>query len=265
MQSITVIVISWNPGELLKSCLQAIKQNGLRLISEIIIIDNASIDDSIEIVKKEVGDIKIIQNKKNVGFAKAANQAIDKSLAEYLLFVNTDAFLLPGCIEKLYNFIISDEKISIVAPRLYRQNGSIQKSATYYPTFFTEFFKPFFNLYLCVKERFYKLQKGYSVNTIRGACFLARKCAINEMGRFDERFFFFLEETDLCYRLKKTDWKIIYLPSAGVIHWGGASVKKAEFNRRKQYYTSILKFCQKHYSIFHSKLLEKFFVLTGKI
>ncbi|PKM92888.1 MAG: hypothetical protein CVU80_01005 [Elusimicrobia bacterium HGW-Elusimicrobia-4] len=265
MQSVTAIVISWNASELIEKCLEAIKEYGANIISEIVVIDNASQDNTVDKIKTKFPDVKIICNEKNLGFAEAANQGIDISSSEYLLFVNTDAFLLEGCVEKLFDFISKNDKIAIAAPRLFRHNGSVQKSATYYPTFFTEFFKSFFQVWINIKELFYSIKKGYSAGTIRGACFIARKSVLEKIGKFDESYFFFLEETDLCYRLKSAGWKIVYLPGAGVIHLSGASVKKANFDGRKQYYTSILKFSRKHYSSFHGKLLEIFLRCFNKI
>lgn len=261
MNNISVIIIAYNPGELLERCLKKLSTEDPVTHpdnSEWIIVDNNSEDNSVEKAVKEYPNIKVIKNLRNKGFAYAANQGYRVANNEYLLYINTDVEIKGYAISKLLEVLEYNSDISVVGPRLLRPDGSIQKSVQYFPSFWEWLFKPYIKLKVHLREFLYKNDRLYYVKSIRGACFLIRKSILALLNGFDENFYFFCEETDLQYRLRSYGYKIGYLPQAEVIHIGGATVKKCNFNARKIYKESYIKFVKKHCPKWQSWILEKF-------
>lgn len=263
---ITVIIIAFNPAELLEKCLKSlfncssVNPN----LMEWIVVDNGSWDGVVEEVILKYPWIKVIRNERNMGFAYAANQAFQISTRKYLLYVNTDVEFLSGAIMRMVEVLEKNPEVALVGPLLLRRDLTIQKSVFPLPFLFYELFKPFFKVWVDLKERLYKEGRWYNVSSIRGACFVVRRESLEEVGGFDEDYFFYLEETDLCYRLMKGGWKIAYVPAAKVIHDGGASVKKAGFDNKKIYRQSLIKYFEKRRPKFEVKILKKYWKLLGK-
>jgi hypothetical protein len=193
-----------------------------------------------------------------VGFAKAANQGLNVAENNFILYINTDTEIKQNAISKLYNKIVSDKNIAVIGPRLLRKNNTIQKSVYPEATLYTEIFKPIVKLAVSIKENFYKVGNCYTVNSLRGACFIINKEYMKQVGGFDERYFFYLEETDLFRQLKLIGKKICYLPESEVYHYGGlGSDDKMTFNKKKMYNESLLKYFQKNRNKFENFIIRK--------
>ncbi|MFA7074793.1 MAG: glycosyltransferase, partial [Endomicrobiaceae bacterium] len=202
-------------------------------------------------------NIRVIRNTDNLGFSKAANIGYQEASNEYILYINTDTEIEYGAVSKLYNAVKSDKNIAVVGPRLIRKNGTIQKSVYPEATLYTELFKPFVKLYVSFKEKFYSTKKCYSVNSLRGACFIINKNYMNDVGLFDERFFFYLEETDLFRRLKLSGKKICYMPDSRVYHYGGLGCDdKMSFDKKKIYNESLIKYFRKNRNRFENFIIN---------
>jgi len=258
---ISIILVTRNSKSVLFDCLKSLENNDIITSSQNaqwIIVDNASSDGSIEQAVKLYPNINLIKNNDNLGFAKACNQAIKISNADYLLFINTDTEIQQNAISKLYDCITSDQSIGVVGPRLIRKNGTIQKSAYPEATLFTEIFKPLVKFYVSIKEKSYSLNKPNVVQSLRGACFITGRKTIDTAGLFDERYFFYLEETDLFRKIKLNGKKICYLPSSQVYHYGGlGSDDKMTFDKKKMYNQSLLKYFAKNRNKFENFVIKK--------
>ncbi len=266
--NLSVIIISHNPGNLLDRCLEKLlKEDTITSPnnSEWIIVDNGSIDNSLERATHKYPNIFCIRNKENKGFAYAANQGFKAAKNEYLLYVNTDIELIDSAASKMLNILKENSKVAVVGPRLLRPDGSIQKSVLTYPTFWDGIIQPYIKLKLHFKEGLYKEKIWYDVPLIKGACFLIRKSVLESLNGFDENFFFYYEETDLFYRLKSKGYKIAYIPSAKVMHLGGATVKKSRDDFKKHFRRSYIVFLRKHYPKWQSYLMERYYRLSHKI
>jgi len=264
---ISIIIISHNSGKILEKCLEKLAANDQITHpdnSEWILVDNASTDKAIETTVKMYPKTKIIRNSENKGFAFAANQGFKAAKNKYLLYINTDVEVINRAVSCLVEVLDNEQKAAVVGPRLYQQSLSIQKSVCPQPTIGHELLKPFFKLKADIREMFYKDSKAYSVPSIRGACFLIRKEALELVGGFDDIYFFYLEETDLFYRLRKKGWKVLYLPRSGVIHYSGMGSETVPFDRKKMYRESLMKYFKKNRPRWETLFLKKYWDVTGK-
>ncbi|MBQ3834026.1 MAG: glycosyltransferase family 2 protein [Elusimicrobia bacterium] len=261
MSKLSVVLVTRNSKSVLFDCLKALDNNDEITSSknaQWIIVDNNSTDGSIDEVLKLYPNTVVIRNSDNFGFAKAANQGFNNAESDYILYINTDTEITKNSISKLYDKIVSDDKIAVIGPRLIRRNNTIQKSVYPEATLCTEIFKPVIKLYVSVKENFYKEGNCYQVNSLRGACFIINRKYMEQVGCFDERYFFYLEETDLFRQLKLAGKKICYLPESRVYHYGGlGSDDKMTFDKKKMYNTSLLKYFKKNRNKFENFVIKK--------
>lgn len=258
--NLSIIIISYNSGDLLDRCLEKLlKKDPITSPnnSEWIIVDNASSDNSLEKVTCKYPNIFCIRNKENKGFAYAANQGYHAAKNQFLLYINPDVEIGHNAITAMFEVIIHNSNIAAIGPRLYRENMTVQKSVCEQPTIWTEIFKPYFKLKASIKENFYMEGKSYKVPSLRGACFLISKKALDSVNGFDEEYFFYLEETDLFFRLRKKGWQIVYLPAAKVIHYGGQSTNEYPFEKKRMYKRSLLEYFKKNRPNFEKVILEK--------
>ncbi len=260
-KKLSIVLVTRNSKSVLFDCLKALDNNDeitSSKNSQWIIVDNDSTDGSIEEVLNLYPQTQVIKNKENLGFAKAANQGFNVSETDFILYINTDTEIKKDSISKLYNKIVFDKNVAVIGPRLLRKNNTIQKSVYPEATLYTEIFKPIVKLYVSIKENFYKTGRCYTVNSLRGACFIINKEYMKQVGGFDERYFFYLEETDLFRQLKLIGKKICYLPESEVYHYGGlGSDDKMTFNKKKMYNESLLKYFNKNRNKFENFIIRK--------
>ncbi len=264
---ISIIIISYNSGKILEKCLEKLASNDKITHpdnSEWILVDNASTDGAFEKAMAKYPKIKSIKNSENKGFAVAANQGFKIAKNKYLLYINTDVEVINSAVSNLVEILDEEPKAAVVGPRLFQQSLSVQKSVCPQPTLWHELLKPFFKLKADIREMFYRDAKSYSVPSIRGACFLIRKEALELVGGFDDNYFFYLEETDLFFRLRKKGWKVLYLPRSGVIHYSGMGSETVPFDRKKMYRESLIKYFQKNRPEWETLFLKKYWRVMGK-
>lgn len=217
---ISIIIPSFNTKEFLKRCLNSIISSQV----EVVVVDNASTDGSVEMIKEEFPKIRVIRNEENFGFAKAVNQGLRIALGETFLVLNSDTQIQPGIIEKLLEF---ERKVrpAIIGAGLINPDGSVQASVFHLPT-----------LWRAIKEYWLGKTGEFSkyaprgdepveVEAVSGGAMLISKGVIDKIGLLDETYFMYFEDLDFCRRAKKAGFKVYYLPSAEVIHEHGASGK----------------------------------------
>ena len=251
---LSVIIVTHDTEELLAGLLSSTRQDAsLRpLLREIIVVDNASTDGTDQLVNKSFPEILYLKNAENRGFAAAANQGSALATGDFLLFLNSDTRLLPGEVEKVLSFIKDDATIGIAGPQLVYEDMRLQRSFASVPSLPLEVV-PFFVLKLMFPVKYGKVRKDSSasreVESIIGAAMFVRAHVMRSLGGFDERFFFFLEETDFCVRAKQSGYKVFFSPSAKVIHLQGKTVRKTWGKGRIEYAISLYKFIKKHHSV----------------
>ena len=212
-------------------------------------VDNSSRDGSGYEVKKAFPTVHLIENEKNLGFAKAANQGLQKASGRYVLLLNPDTQVKERAIERLLSFMEAHPEVGIAGPQLLNADGSKQNSIANFPSLVTELLNKSLLRWLFPKE-FPGKERNYSepveVDSVIGACMMVRQDALDQVGLLDEDYFLFLEETDWCYRMKKAGWKIYHVPQAEVYHFQGKSAEKDKKNAKVEYFRSRYHFFKKH-------------------
>lgn len=242
---LSIVIVNWNGADYLNFLLNSLFKNKPKCSFEVIIINN-----SYEKLKLKY-PVKLIQNEINVGFAKANNEAIKLSKAEYILLLNPDTLVLPNSIDILVNYLDQNKKTGIVGPMLLNKDKSIQPSVFAFPHFIHAFFEvsslnkffpknKLFKKYLGYLGKYLKTFANYTehnkirkVDFVSGACMLIRKDIFKEFGLFDEYFFIYHEEMELSYRIRKK-YGVVFLPSAKIIHFNDTTMKNNNliFNER---------------------------------
>ena len=251
---VSIIVVNWNTKELLLACLKSIYGTTTGLDIEVIVVDNGSHDGSSQAIKENFPQAKLIQNFENKGFAKANNQALSIALGHYILLLNSDALLTDGSLKNLINFMDKTPVAGIAACQYINSDGSKQNSFDNFPTLTTELLNKTLLKTLFPKKYPSKKKEYYvpmEVESVIGACMLVRKEAITQVGMLDEDYFFFMEETDWCFRMHKAGWKVYHLPEIKVYHLQGQSKEKDPSKAWIEYYRSSYIFFKKHRSIFY--------------
>lgn len=227
MMDLSIIIVSFNTKELLKNCLESIlrarRREGEKARIEVIVVDNASNDGSSQMVKKEFPGVKLVQNKQNLGFAKANNQALRISQGEYCLLLNSDTEVKPGALEKLVEFAKSHPGAGIIGARLLNPDGSPQPSVYHFPTIFGAIKEYWFSQKGTYEKYAVTASDAVRVEALTFAAVLIPKTTIKRIGFLDELYFMYFEDLDYCRRVKRAGLKVYYLPQAEVIHRHGAS------------------------------------------
>jgi GT2 family glycosyltransferase len=214
---------------------------------EVWFVDNASVDGSVESVKNNYPDINIIENERNLGFAAANNIALKRMNGRYALLLNTDATLTESAVDELYSFMEDNHKTGIACGQLLNMDGSKQNSIANFPSLLSLLCNETV-LRILFPNKFPSKREEYTtpleVDSCIGACMIVRKEAMDEVGIFDEGYFFYLEETDWAYRMKQAGWKVFFVPTARIFHAQGKSVGKSA-NKKIMFYRSRYYFFKK--------------------
>lgn len=260
------IIVNWNTRELLLDCIRSIYTTVTGISYHISVVDNGSGDDSIKAVHEQFPQVFVIENLENRGFAAAVNQALEKNITNstYSVLLNTDTLLQNDAIPVLYSFMERHKDTGIVGAQLQKADGARQHSYDNHPTLATELFnKSLLRWLFPEKYPSKKLQAIHpvEVESVIGACMMVRNTAIEDVGKLDEEYFFFLEETDWCYRMQKAGWKVYHVPDARVVHLGGQSKKRAPWQSQVEYCRSLYTFFRKNRSTFSYIMLRTFYLI----
>ncbi|MFC1567278.1 glycosyltransferase family 2 protein [Thermodesulfobacteriota bacterium] len=250
---LSIVIVNWNTKKLLLDCLASVFETVNNISMEVWLVDNASSDGSVEAARKTYPSVQIIQNQKNLGFAAANNQAFKKIQGRYALLLNTDTVLTEGAVETIYNFMEQHPDVGIACGQLLNQDGSKQNSFANFPSLASLIFGEALLQLLFPKKYPSKLKVHASpmeVDSCIGACMMVRTEAIEEIGRLDENFFFFFEETDWAFRMKQAGWKVYIVPSARIFHLQGQSVGHNIQSRVLYYRSRYIYFKKWHQDIY---------------
>jgi GT2 family glycosyltransferase len=257
---ISVVIVSYNTRELLRACLRSLRRS--EPAAEVIVVDNASGDDSVAMVRKEFKNVRVIVNKRNRGFAAANNQGFKVAKGDVIAMLNADTEVPKGGLSRLAKELARDSGIGIVGPQLRNASGEVQQSASWRApgllTLFLEYTllnRVLYRLFPAVRYpgkqllTRAELRKRRTVGDLLGACEVFRKSLLKEVGMLDEQFFIFLEETDFSCRVRDAGYDLVYLPAVRILHHWGASVDSAGSlaNRFGLFYPSLYKFLRKRH------------------
>lgn len=243
---LSIIIVTWNVRALLRTCLLALPEATAGLETEIIAVDNGSTDGSPEMLADEFRHVRLLRNAENAGFARANNQGLALAAGRYVVLLNSDTEPLPQSLARMVQFMDAHPRAGAASPRLVRPDGSPQ------PYAYGEDPSPIYLLRRALAHRRQDylhdwgaaepLQAGW----VSGACLVARRAAIEQVGGLDERIFMYFEDNDWCRRMRREGWEVWYNPHAEVLHVGGASLAQNP-RARVLYYDSLAYFYRKHY------------------
>jgi GT2 family glycosyltransferase len=254
---VSIVIITKDTKELLKGLLKSIEKD-LSLqpfISKIIVVDNASADATEEMIKEKFPFVVYVKNERNMGFAFSANRGLSLAEDEYVLFLNSDTVLMQGELEKMVRFMDSNADAAICGPQLVYPDMKPQRSFAAVPSLSAEFFlrgrfsvRKVRSSSSTIHYSLFTIHGPLDVDSLIGAAILVRREVLKILNGFDERFFFFLEETDLCVRACQAGHRVVFFPEARVIHLQGKTVRKSWISGRIEYNISLHKFIKKHHS-----------------
>ncbi len=260
---LSIVIVNYNVKYFLEQALYSVKKACNGIESEIIVVDNNSVDGSCEMVKnKFANDVIFIENKVNLGFSKANNQAIKISKGEYILLLNPDTVVEETCFKKVIEFLDNTPDAGSVGVKMIDGSGKfLPESKRGLPTPTVAFYKIFGLAALFPKsKRFGKYHLGFldknkthKVDVLAGAFMMLRKTVLDKIGFLDEDYFMYGEDIDLSYRVTKAGFFNYYFPDTTIIHYKGESTKKTSVNFVFTFYRAMIIFAQKHYSQKHAQ------------
>ena len=224
---ISVVIVNWNTCDLLRQCLQSVYRTVREIAFEVIVVDNGSTDGSVAMLEAEFPGVRIIANGENRGFAAANNQALRVMSGRYALLLNSDAVLMEDAAASLHRFMEGQPEAAMAFGQLLNADGSKQNSIAAFPTLWTLLANTSLLEYLFPRRypsKRYPHPGPIGIESGIGACMLVRKTAVDAVGMLDERYFFFFEETDWCFRMRRAGWKIYHVPAARIVHYQGQSI-----------------------------------------
>jgi GT2 family glycosyltransferase len=254
--TVSTLIVTYNVRDYLLDTLRAYYET-CGPEAEVIVVDNASTDGSAEAVTERFPRARLVRLEQNVGFGRANNRGLELSHSDFVLVMNPDVVVRPGCVNALRRFLIEHPDVGAVGPRLQRPDGRLDLAARRaFPTPAAAFFR-FTGLSRLFPRsaRFNRYNLGarpvestQEIDAGTAACLMVRRAAIDKVGFFDPDFFMFGEDLDLCYRLKQSGWKIFYVPAAVAIHVKGTSTRQATRRMLYEFHRAMWIFHKKHYA-----------------
>ena len=275
--NLSIIIVNFMTRELLKSCLNSILDEK-DIKYEIIVVDNSSSDESLEIVMEDFPSAYLIKNQKNVGFAKACNNGIKHATGKYILLLNPDTELMGSTVNMLVSYMENNKDVSAAGCKVLNPDGSVQLSCGYLPSIASVFWggekinriyrkmfpnSTFFGACGITSDR---LDERHEVENLLGACVILRRSVLDEIGCFDENMFMYFEECDLFYRIRRAGGKIMYIPDAEIMHHAGGSTKSIKkvvgYYQKSQEYYFIKNLSLKNINIFRIMIVISAIIKT---
>lgn len=254
---LSVIIVNYNVEHFLEQCLISVRKASQNIETEVFVVDNNSVDGSVEMVHAKFPEVQVLANTENVGFAKANNQAIRKAKGKYVLLLNPDTVVEDDTFEKVIRFMEEHPEAGALGVKMVDGSGKfLPESKRGLPTPATAFYKIFgLSTLFPHSKRFSKYHLGYldeneihSVDVLAGAFMLIRKESLEKTGLLDEDFFMYGEDIDLSYRMIRAGYKNYYFPKTRIIHYKGESTKKSSVNYVLVFYRAMVIFARKHFT-----------------
>lgn len=222
---LSTVILTWNSGRHVGRALTSLAGETEGVPVEVIVIDNGSTDDSVRAVQATMPQARLVRNRTNLGVARARNQGLEVAVGEFVLFLDSDAELMPGSMPAMLGFMEHHPRAGVVGPKLVAPDGSVQFSCRRFPTLPGKVLRQFppsvrAGAGWLADEEMRDLDRtvAHPVDYVIGACQLIRRSAIDAVGRLDERMFYGPEDVDFCLRVWKAGWEVYYVPSAVVVH-----------------------------------------------
>lgn len=264
MPDLSICIVTLNACQYLRDCLESLAAHPASLPTEIIVVDNASRDGTQVMLAQEYPYVTLIQNEKNEGFARPANQAMRRASGRYYLLLNPDTLVLDGALDRLVAFMEEHPQAGIVGPKVLNRDGSLQQPcrrglprpwamASYFLRLYRLF--PHSKLFGGYLLNYLGEDETHLVDGVSGSCMLIRRTAAEQAGYFDERFFAYQEDADFCFQAQRLGWQIYYHPQAQITHYGGQGGSRAEP------YRAIFEWHRSYFLYYRKNLAKDYFFL----
>lgn len=266
----SIIIVTWNSSDYIGGCLESINKSSKNIKKEIILIDNCSMDNTIEKVKKY--QVHLIESKENKGFSRANNIGIKIAKGKYILLLNPDTIIKENTIQMAYNYMENNIEVGILGARLLTKDGQIQiPCVTTFRNLWDElciqlgltFLFPKNKIFARYPMRYFDDKRTQDVDVVSGAFLFIRNTVIKQIGLLDSKIFLYGEEEDYCKRAKKNGWKVVYNANVEITHIGGASTKKMHSLLPKLEAYKSMDYLSKKYHTFIQLTLFRFFRIIG--
>jgi hypothetical protein len=235
---ISIVIVNWNTRDMLRACLASIPPDVDALRNELIVIDNASVDGSADMVEREFPGVRLIRNPDNRGFAAATNQGLRIARGRYLLLLNSDTLVHGDVLERSAAYMDAHPQVGMMGCKVLNEDGSTQLTCSRFPSFLNLVVQTLGLNRLDRPRWFSRYQMLHwardderEVEVISGCYLLARRETVVQIGLLDEAFFLYGEETDWCRRCADAGWKLVFAPVGTITHYGSGSSRKLSFRR----------------------------------
>ena len=248
--SVSAVVVSYNSAAYLPDCVRSLRAEG---VDEVVVVDNASADGSVAAVLASDPAVVVVETGANLGFGTGANRGVAATTGDYVLILNPDTVVEPGTVKALAEALDRDAGLGLVGPRMETPDGGLYPSVRRFPELGVAFGHAFLGL-VRPGNRFtrrYRMldwdhdRPAADVDWVGGACLLVRRTAFDVVAGFDEGYFMYVEDVDLCWRLARAGWRIGYEPGGRVVHALGASSQLMPYRMIAEHHRSLLRFAAK--------------------
>lgn len=262
---VSIIIVNYNTCRLTMDCLRSVYDSVTDFSYEIILVDNNSHDESIEMISREFPNVNLIANEDNTGFARANNQGMEVASGRYVLLLNSDTVVRQDTLETMISFMDGRLDLGASGCKIILPDGSLDKACKRgFPTPAASFYYAFgFSKLFPDRPRFNGYQLGYldpdqdyPVDCLVGAFMLLRRETIDQVGGLDEEFFMYGEDLDWCYRIKEAGWGIYYYPQTTIVHLKGGSARRRPFKIVYEFHRAMILFHRKHYSRQYNSMIN---------
>jgi len=258
MINLSICIVSFRARDLLRECLLSIYETVDSLSFEIIIVDNHSEDGTLEMLKNEFHNVRLLVNDHNTGYTRPNNQAIRESRGRYIVLLNPDTLVKPNAIAELFGFLETHPQVGIVGPKVLNRDGTLQKqcrrsearpwdSFCYFSGLSRLF--PHDRRFAGYLMTYLDENSTHEAEAVSGSCMMIRRQVIEQIGYQDENFFAYQEDTDYCRRARLAGWKVFYDPSAQIVHYGGEGGSNVQpFRSIIEWHRSYYLYYRKHFA-----------------
>jgi GT2 family glycosyltransferase len=263
---VSISIVSFNTSGMLQDCLNSLMQSPTEVQFEILVVDNGSHDGSLEILITEFPQVHIICLQHNEGYTRPMNLGLRAGQGRYLLQLNPDTIVHPGLLDGLVQFMDQHPEVGIATPKVLNRDGTLQKQCrrsaarpldtlTYFSGLNKIFPKSrFFGRYLMT---YMGDDDTFEVEAVSGSCMMIRRAVVDQIGYLDESYFAYQEDTDFCFRAREAGWKIFYVPTVSLVHFGGQG------GSRVQPYNGIIQWHRSYYLYYRKHLSKEYFFLIN--
>jgi hypothetical protein len=275
MIDLSIIIVNYNVKEFLQNLLNSISKASGNLTIETIVVDNASTDGSVEVIRDNYPEVDLIASESNLGFGAANNLALERAKGKYLLLINPDTIVKEDTFTKLINYLEQVPDIGMIGCKVLNPDGTLQLSCRRsFPGPWTSFTKvtglsrlfPNSRLFAKYNLTYLDPDESYEVDAISGAFMMFRREVYEKIGGFDPQFFMYGEDLDLCYRTQQAGYKVFYYPETEIIHYKGESTKRSSLDETKVFYDAMHLFVKKHFSAsFLVEAILQFAIILRKL